>query len=72
MDDFLLKLKKKSLAGKIVSSIGLPIPEKLRRAKTPWQDYPLKGRDVVVGGTGELHPQIAKTQIGRASCRERV
>ncbi|MFC1851402.1 3-oxoacyl-ACP reductase [candidate division CSSED10-310 bacterium] len=63
MNDFLLNLGQKSFAGKMLSSLGVPVPHGLRRLKTSWPELPLKGRDVVVGGAGSVHPEIANALI---------
>ena len=51
MSDFLLQLSENPNARKVIKSLGLPIPmpQKLRRAKGPWQERPLDGDAVVFG-----------------------
>jgi len=51
MSDFLLELSPQ--ARKIIKSIGLPIPmpQRLRRAKQPWEERPLQDATVVVGSS---------------------
>ena len=53
MSDYLLDLGQNPTARKVVKSLGLPIPipQTLRRAKGPWCERPLHGRDVLVGAS---------------------
>lgn len=60
MSDFLLKVGQKSLMGKFMSSLGVPVPPTLRRDRSPWADRPLKDEKVIVGGKGNLHPYLAE------------
>lgn len=51
MSDFLLDIGQNPQARRLIKSLGLPIPlpEKLRRDRGPWQARPLQDRRVVVG-----------------------
>jgi 3-oxoacyl-[acyl-carrier protein] reductase len=51
MSDFLLELSPQ--ARKLIKSVGLPIPmpQRLRRAKQPWEERPLQDATVVVAAT---------------------
>lgn len=60
MHDFLLELSRNPIAKNLVSSLGLPVPQPLRRSSEPWEEHPLDKRDVVVGGGGDLHPHLAE------------
>lgn len=51
MSDFLLQLSENPNARKVIKGLGLPIPmpQKLRRAKGPWEERPLKDYALVFG-----------------------
>jgi 3-oxoacyl-[acyl-carrier protein] reductase len=51
MSDFFLELGQKPYARKVVKALGLPVPmpQPLRRARSPWEERPLSGRVVAVG-----------------------
>jgi 3-oxoacyl-[acyl-carrier protein] reductase len=60
MSDLLLSLGGNKAARTVISSLGLPVPPQLRRARGPWADRPLDDRTVLVGGPGgELHGVLA-------------
>lgn len=65
MSDFLVELGQNAMARQVVRTLGLPIPmpEKLRRAKGPWEARPLQDQDVLVSAShgGELSDAIAHT-----------
>jgi 3-oxoacyl-[acyl-carrier protein] reductase len=67
MSDFLLQLGDNPQAVKLIKSLGLPIPipQKLRRARGPWEERPLDDWNVVVGSAagGALAAVIAKTIV---------
>ena len=78
MADFLLELASNKNARKVVQTLGLPLPmpERLERGQGPWEERPLHGRTVVVGGRGDLGEVLATTlastgadglMIGRAA-----
>jgi len=60
MTDLLLENEQ---ARRIIKTLGLPIPvpERLARAKGPYEERPLEDKRVLVGGRGELHDVIAQT-----------
>jgi 3-oxoacyl-[acyl-carrier protein] reductase len=49
MSDYLVNLGTKPSARKLVGMLGMPLPQKLRRAKGPWQERPLHDRTIAVG-----------------------
>ena len=53
MTDFLIDLGANPTARSAIKSLGIPIPlpQKLARAKAPWQQRPLDDANVVFGGT---------------------
>lgn len=59
MSDFLLESEN---ARKLIKTLGLPIPvpERLARAKGPYEERPLDDRKVLVGGAGMLHGALAQ------------
>ncbi len=63
MSDFLVNLGTKPTARKLVGMMGMPLPQKLRRARGPWQDRPLNDQTVVVGhdAHGKLAEVLAST-----------
>src|SRR4051794_32457612 len=63
MSDFLLEIGQNPQARKIIKTLGLPIPipERLRRARGPWEERPLADQDVVIGGAGALATTLAET-----------
>ncbi len=65
MSDYLVQLGQSPQARRVIKQLGLPIPlpQKLRRARGPWEDRPLADEDVVVasGPDGELTGPIADT-----------
>src|SRR4051812_9619997 len=65
MSDFLLELGQDPRARKVIKTLGipLPIPQKLRRADSPWEERPLHDRDVVfaTAGAGGFEEQVALT-----------
>src|SRR5882757_10045710 len=67
MSDFLLSLGDNPQAVKLIKSLGLPIPipQKLRRARGPWEERPLDDWNIVTGAAagGALGPVIAKTIV---------
>jgi len=68
MSDYLLDLGQNPTARKVVKSLGLPIPipQTLNRARGPWEERPLQGRDVLVGtsDSAELSDVLATTLAG--------
>jgi len=60
MSDFLLQIGANPRARKLVTSLGVPVPQKLRRNRAPWTELPLDDQDIVVGGAGELHAALAE------------
>ena len=60
MSDFLLQIGAHPRARKLITALGVPVPQKLRRNRAPWAELPLDDQDVVVGGVGELHPALAE------------
>ena len=60
MSDFLLENEN---ARKLVKTLGLPIPvpEKLARAKGPYEERPLDDKKVLVCGVGELQSVLAQS-----------
>lgn len=52
MSDFLLELGQNPTARKVIKTLNLPVPtpQDLARAKQPWEEQPLQGNTVVVGG----------------------
>ena len=67
MSDFLLELGQNPTARKAIKQLGLPIPmpEKLKRCKTPWQERPLQDYDIALGGPGSsvVLPFLAQTVV---------
>src|SRR5687767_8589208 len=63
MADFLLELASNKNARKVVQTLGLPLPmpQRLERGEGPWEERPLHGRTVVVGGDGALGEVLATT-----------
>jgi 3-oxoacyl-[acyl-carrier protein] reductase len=65
MSDFLVDLGANPAARNIIGKLGLPIPlpQKLRRGRGPWEERPLADRRFVVGavGDGAALPTIAAT-----------
>jgi len=61
MSDLLLDIGQNPRARRLVQSLGLPIslPQKLRRARGPYEERELFGRTVVVGGCGALAEVLA-------------
>jgi len=66
MSDFLVNLGTKPTARKLVGMLGMPLPQKLRRAREPWQERPLQDQTVVVGHDerGELGEALAAALTG--------
>jgi 3-oxoacyl-[acyl-carrier protein] reductase len=68
MSDFLVDLGAKPIARKAIKTLGLPIPlpQKLKRSDTPWEERPLEDQPVVVfHGTGaEFADLTARTVTG--------
>jgi len=60
MTDLLLENEQ---ARKIIKALGLPIPvpERLARAKGPYEERPLEDKRVLVGGRGALQEVLAQT-----------
>lgn len=60
MTDLLLENQQ---ARKIIKTLGLPIPvpEPLARADGPYEERPLDNKTVLVGGSGELSEELART-----------
>jgi 3-oxoacyl-[acyl-carrier protein] reductase len=54
MADFLLDLGQNPTARNLIKRLGLPIPmpQKLKRSKQPWEARPLKDQKVLVAGAG--------------------
>ena len=67
MADFLVDLGTNKTARNLVKTLGLPIPmpQKLWRQSTPWEDAPLADCDVVVHAHGDLTEALAGS-IGAA------
>ncbi len=67
MSDFLLQLGDNPQAVKLIKSLGLPIPipQKLRRARGPWEERPLDDWNIVTGAApgGALGAVVAKTIV---------
>lgn len=63
MGDFLLDIGQKSTIGKLLTSIGLPVPHKLRRIHGEWVEQPFKERKIIIGGKGKLHSKLASAII---------
>ena len=63
MSDFLVNLGTNATARKLVGMMGMPLPQKLRRARGPWLERPLHDQTVVVGhdARGVLAPALAET-----------
>lgn len=63
MADFLVNLSQNAAAKNLLGKAGVPLPQKLRRAKGPWEARPLDNRAVAVGISegGVLHSAIATT-----------
>ncbi len=59
MSDLLLDLGGNKAARSVMSTIGIPVPPQLSRARGPWEERPLEGRTILVGGSGHLHATIA-------------
>ena len=63
MSDFLVNLGTNKIARAVIKGFGLPIPlpQKLKRAKGPWEERPLQDRQVIVGHgrLGGLAPALA-------------
>ncbi len=61
MSDFLLDLSQNPRARQLVKTLGLPLPmpEKLERAKGPWEERPLHDRAIAIGGKGALVAALA-------------
>lgn len=62
MADRLLQLSTNPTARRVVKTLGLPVPlpQKLRRARGPWEERPLADRSVVVHAHGELSDVLAR------------
>ena len=60
MTDLLLENEQ---ARRIIKTLGLPIPvpERLARAKGPYEERSLESKRVLVGGRGELQDVLAQT-----------
>ena len=60
MSDALVNLARNSTARAVVKTLGLPIPmpRTLDRATGPWEERPLKDRDVVV-----MHPDGTEFEV---------
>ena len=59
MRDILLEVGKNPQLKRLVSGVGLPVPQGLTRSSSPWSERPLEGKTVVVGGEGDLASAIA-------------
>lgn len=75
MTDLLLDLSTNPRTRGLIKGLGLPLPmpEKLRRARGPWQERPLADRTFAVGGLGRgaLGPVLAAT-LARAGAESLV
>jgi 3-oxoacyl-[acyl-carrier protein] reductase len=71
MRDWLLELGSRPAARRLVGRLGLPVPmpQKLNRARGPWEARPLAEQTVVVGGAGASPwtPMLAKLVAGRGA-----
>ena len=65
MSDLLLNLGGNKAARSVMSTVGIPVPPQLKRARGAWLEQPLEGRTVQVGGGGALHDALAAA-LGRA------
>jgi 3-oxoacyl-[acyl-carrier protein] reductase len=63
MSDLLVDLSQQPLFRQAVKQLGLPLPmpEKLRRPRGPWEERPLQDRNVVVFAGGALAEVFART-----------
>jgi 3-oxoacyl-[acyl-carrier protein] reductase len=65
MRDLLLEIGSRPAARRLVGRLGLPLPlpQRLKRARGPWEARPLAEQTIVVGGVGDgrLTPILAKT-----------
>lgn len=63
MSDLLVDLGGRKGARQLIKTLGLPIPlpQRLRRLSTPWDERPLHDRNVVVWAHGELTETLANT-----------
>jgi len=63
MSDYLVNLGTSPTARKVGKSLGVPLPQALRRADGPWLERPLEGLDVVVGlaAGSSLADPVART-----------
>ena len=61
MADFLVDMGANKTARQVVKTLGLPIPlpQKLARKSTPWEQAPLADRDVVIHAGGDLTDALA-------------
>ncbi|RME05649.1 MAG: SDR family oxidoreductase, partial [Deltaproteobacteria bacterium] len=64
MHDYLLDIGRRPALRRLVSSIGLPVPQELERQTAPWEEKPLSGRRILVGGTGEFPEILLDDLIG--------
>jgi 3-oxoacyl-[acyl-carrier protein] reductase len=58
MSDLLLEIGKNRHARKIVGGMGVPLPQALERALSPWESKPLAGRTVAFKGTDRIRQMI--------------
>ncbi|MCB9794303.1 MAG: 3-oxoacyl-ACP reductase [Alphaproteobacteria bacterium] len=68
MSDFLVDLSGKPTARRLMSGLGVPVPQRLRRLEGPWPERPLAEREVVVGGHGALQAELAPA-LGEAGAQ---
>jgi 3-oxoacyl-[acyl-carrier protein] reductase len=59
MGDLLLSISKNPQGRKLLSTVGVPVPPRLVRAKGPWKEPALKGLGITIGGNGALHGAFA-------------
>ncbi|MFP8870836.1 MAG: SDR family oxidoreductase, partial [Myxococcota bacterium] len=63
MSDLLVELGGRRSTRQLIKTLGLPIPlpQRLRRLSTPWEERPLHDRNVVVWSHGELTDALASS-----------
>ena len=65
MNDYLVELGQIKAAKKIVSTIGVPVPQKLQRVKGPWNEGFFRGKAHFISGSGTWHPVVARALMAK-------
>ena len=67
--DTLLNWASNPTTRKMISAVGLPTPQPLRRADGPWEDHPLDGLSLAVHETdGTAAAQLVEGMGATAEC----